>query len=134
MSKIAFVFPGQGSQTVGMCKDLYDNYTCARKVFEAADEALGFSISDMCFNGPEDQLRLTFNTQPAILTASVACAEVLKENGLSCEVAAGHSLVNILLWFWQVLWTLLMLSVSFVNVASSCRKLFLLAKAAWPLS
>ena len=92
MSKIAFVFPGQGSQTVGMCKDLYDNYTCARKVFEAADEALGFSISDMCFNGPEDQLRLTFNTQPAILTASVACAEVLKENGLSCEVAAGHSL------------------------------------------
>ena len=52
MSKIAFVFPGQGSQTVGMCKDLYDNYTCARKVFEAADEALGFSISDMCFNGP----------------------------------------------------------------------------------
>ena len=66
MSKIAFVFPGQGSQTVGMCKDLYDNYTCARKVFEAADEALGFSISDMCFNGPEDQLRLTFNTQPAI--------------------------------------------------------------------
>ena len=92
MSKIAFVFPGQGSQTVAMCKDLYDNYTCARKVFEAADEALGFSISDMCFNGPEDQLRLTFNTQPAILTASVACAEVLKENGLSCEVAAGHSL------------------------------------------
>lgn len=92
MSKIAFVFPGQGSQTVGMCKDLYDNYTCSRKVFEAADEALGFSISDMCFNGPEDQLRLTFNTQPAILTASVACAEVLKENGLSCEVAAGHSL------------------------------------------
>ena len=134
MSKIAFVFPGQGSQTVGMCKDLYDNYTCARKVFEAADEALGFSISDMCFNGPEDQLRLTFNTQPAILTASVACAEVLKENGLSCEVAAAIAWVNILLWFWQVLWTLLMLSVSFVNVASSCRKLFLLAKAAWPLS
>ena len=101
MSKIAFVFPGQGSQTVGMCKDLYDNYTCARKVFEAADEALGFSISDMCFNGPEDQLRLTFNTQPAILTASVACAEVLKENGLSCEV--------VLIWknkvvsaFWSV--------------------------------
>ena len=126
MSKIAFVFPGQGSQTVGMCKDLYDNYTCARKVFEAADEALGFSISDMCFNGPEDQLRLTFNTQPAILTASVACAEVLKENGLSCEVAAGHSLGEYS--------ALVMLSVSFVNVASSCRKLFLLAKAVWPLS
>lgn len=92
MSKIAFVFPGQGSQTVGMCKDFYDNYPCVRKVFEAADEALGFSISDMCFNGPEDQLRLTFNTQPAILTASIACAAVVKENGLNCEVAAGHSL------------------------------------------
>ncbi len=92
MSKSAFIFPGQGSQTVGMCKDLYDNYACARKVFEAADEALDFSISDMCFKGPEDQLRLTFNTQPAILTASIACAEVIKENGLSCDIAAGHSL------------------------------------------
>lgn len=92
MSKIAFVFPGQGSQTVGMCKDLHDNYACARKIFEEADEALGFSISDMCFKGPEDQLRLTFNTQPAILTASIACAQVLKEQGLDCEVAAGHSL------------------------------------------
>ena len=87
MSKVAFIFPGQGS-----CKDLYDNYACARRTFEEADEALGFSISKLCFEGPEDQLRLTFNTQPAILTASVACARVLAENGVTCEIAAGHSL------------------------------------------
>ena len=92
MSKVAFIFPGQGSQSVGMCKDLYENYACARRTFEEADEALGFSISKLCFEGPEDQLRLTFNTQPAILTASVACARVLAENGVTCEIAAGHSL------------------------------------------
>lgn len=92
MSKIAFVFPGQGSQTVGMCKAFYDQYSCAKQVFEEADEALGFSISKMCFEGPEDQLRLTFNTQPAILTASIACAAVLKEHGLKADIAAGHSL------------------------------------------
>lgn len=92
MSKVAFIFPGQGSQTVGMCKDLYDKYDCVRRTFEEADEALGFSISKLCFEGPDDQLRLTFNTQPAILTASVACARVMKEHGLTCDVAAGHSL------------------------------------------
>ena len=68
MSKVAFVFPGQGAQKVGMCKDFYDNYACAKKVFEEADEALGFSISKLCFEGPEEDLRLTKNTQPAILT------------------------------------------------------------------
>ena len=72
MSKIAFIFPGQGSQTVGMMKEFYDNYPIVRDVFKEADEALGFSISTMCFEGPEDQLRLTYNTQPAILTCSVA--------------------------------------------------------------
>lgn len=92
MSKVAFVFPGQGSQTVGMCKAFYDEYAVARRVFEEADEALGFSITKMCFEGPESDLRLTYNTQPAILTASTACAAVLKEKGISCEVAAGHSL------------------------------------------
>lgn len=92
MSKIAFVFPGQGSQTVGMCKAFYDQYPVAKRVFEEADEALGFSITKMCFEGPEDQLRLTYNTQPAILTASTACAAVLKEHGIKCDVAAGHSL------------------------------------------
>ncbi len=92
MSKVAFVFPGQGSQTVGMCKAFYDQYPVAKRVFEEADEALGFSITKMCFEGPEDQLRLTYNTQPAILTASTACAAVLKEHGIKCDVAAGHSL------------------------------------------
>ena len=74
MGKTAFIFPGQGSQTVGMMKEFYDNYAVVRDIFKSADEALGFSITDMCFTGPEDQLRLTFNTQPAILTASVAAA------------------------------------------------------------
>lgn len=92
MGKTAFIFPGQGSQTVGMMKEFYDNYSVVRDIFKSADEALGFSITEMCFNGPEDQLRLTFNTQPAILTASVAAAEVLKEHGLNPDVAAGHSL------------------------------------------
>ena len=92
MAKTAFVFPGQGSQTVGMCKEFYDNYACAKKVFEEADEALGFSIAKMCFEGPEDQLRLTMNTQPAILTCMIAVRSVLRENGLNCQIAGGHSL------------------------------------------
>ena len=92
MSKVAFVFPGQGSQKVGMGKDFYDNYACAKKVFEEADEALGFSITKMCFEGPEEDLRLTKYTQPAILTCSVAALAVMLENGLICEAAGGHSL------------------------------------------
>lgn len=92
MVKVAFVFPGQGSQAVGMCKDLYDNYPVARRIFEEADAALGFSMTDLIMQGPEEALRLTENTQPAILTASVACFEVLKEKGLTCDMAGGHSL------------------------------------------
>ena len=92
MSKVAFVFPGQGSQKVGMCKDFYDNYACAKKVFEEADDALGFSITKMCFEGPEEDLRLTKYTQPAILTCSVAALAVMREHGLECEAAGGHSL------------------------------------------
>ena len=80
MAKVAFVFPGQGSQKVGMCKDFYDTYACAKKVFEEADEALGFSISKLCFEGPEEDLRLTKNTQPAILTCSVAALRVMREH------------------------------------------------------
>ena len=92
MSKVAFVFPGQGSQKVGMGKDFYDNYACAKKVFEEADDALGFSITKMCFEGPEEDLRLTKYTQPAILTCSVAALAVMREHGLECEAAGGHSL------------------------------------------
>ncbi|MBR0293925.1 MAG: ACP S-malonyltransferase [Acidaminococcaceae bacterium] len=92
MSKTAFVFPGQGSQKVGMCKDFYDNYACAKKVFAEADDALGFSITKMCFEGPEEELRLTKYTQPAILTCSVAAMAVMREHGLECEAAGGHSL------------------------------------------
>lgn len=92
MKKIAFIFPGQGSQTVGMGKELYERFDTAKAVFDAADKALGFSITDMCFNGPEDELRKTFNTQPAILTVSIACYEVLKEHGIVPNIVAGHSL------------------------------------------
>jgi [acyl-carrier-protein] S-malonyltransferase len=92
MSKTAFVFPGQGSQAVGMGKELYDNFAVAKAVFQEADEALGFSITELCFNGPEEELMKTYNTQPAILTVSVACYRVLEETGLIPDVVAGHSL------------------------------------------
>jgi [acyl-carrier-protein] S-malonyltransferase len=92
MSKIAFMFPGQGAQKVGMMKELYDNYAVVKDVFKEADEALDFSMTDLIFKGPEDQLRLTYNTQPAILTCSVAALRVLEENGVKPAVAAGHSL------------------------------------------
>ena len=92
MKKIAFIFPGQGSQTVGMGKELYERFDVAKAVFDAADVALGFSITEMCFNGPEEELRKTFNTQPAILTVSIALYEVLKQHGIVPHIVAGHSL------------------------------------------
>lgn len=93
MSKRAFIFPGQGSQYPGMGKDLADNFAVARQIFEEADDALGSSLSRLCFEGPEDQLKLTANTQPAILTVSVAALRVLEsETGLTADYLAGHSL------------------------------------------
>ena len=91
-SKIAFLFPGQGSQTVGMGKELADNHAVAKCTFEEADEALGYKLSQLCFEGPEEKLKLTEITQPAILTASVAALRVLRANGLRPDYVAGHSL------------------------------------------
>ena len=92
MGKVAFVFPGQASQHPGMGKELAEKFAVARAVFDEADKALGFSISKMCFEGTEEELKLTANTQPAILTCSVAAYRVLEEKGITPDYVAGHSL------------------------------------------
>lgn len=90
---IAYIFPGQGSQYAGMGRDLAENFSAARKVFEEADQALGFSLSRLCFEGPDEELQLTHNTQPAILATSIAASEALKEVGLPHpDYVLGHSL------------------------------------------
>lgn len=89
---MAFLFPGQGSQSVGMGRELSARYPAARQTFEEADSALGYALSALCFEGPEDKLRMTEVTQPAILTASVAALRVLRQQGVEPGFVAGHSL------------------------------------------
>ncbi|WP_240417507.1 ACP S-malonyltransferase [Paenibacillus periandrae] len=92
MGKIAFVFPGQGAQAVGMGKDIFETDEAAARIFKSADSALGYSLSSIIFEGPEAELKLTYNTQPALLTTSIAYLEVLKAKGLQPDFVAGHSL------------------------------------------
>jgi [acyl-carrier-protein] S-malonyltransferase len=92
MSKIAYVFPGQGSQSVGMGKELCENSDLAKEVFASANEALGFDLTTICFEGPEENLKQTSNTQPAILTTSIAAWKILEAEGKLPDAVAGHSL------------------------------------------
>ena len=92
MGKVAFLFPGQASQYTGMGKELAEKYPAAKAVFDEANKALGISVSKLCFEGTEDELKLTANTQPSILTVSVAVYRVLEEKGIAPDFVAGHSL------------------------------------------
>ncbi|AMM97240.1 ACP S-malonyltransferase [Bacillus pumilus] len=92
MTKIAFLFPGQGSQKIGMGKDLFDQEAVSKSVFEEADKTLGFDLSSMIFEGDAEELTLTYNAQPALLTTSIAILKKFEESGIKADYAAGHSL------------------------------------------
>ena len=96
LPKVAYVFPGQGSQSTGMGLDLYNSYPSAKKIFDEANTSLGFSLSRLCFEGPDDELTKTHNVQPAILVVSIACLKAIEEVAISKfpspTFVAGHSL------------------------------------------
>jgi [acyl-carrier-protein] S-malonyltransferase len=92
LGKIAFVFPGQGAQAVGMGKDIYEQYEAAKQIFERADQALNYSLSSIIFEGPEAELKITYHTQPALLATSIAYLELFKAKGVQPDYVAGHSL------------------------------------------
>ena len=92
MSKRAFVFPGQGAQSVGMGKSLYENNSLAKGIMDEADRILGYSLTELCFNGPDDRLKQTQYAQPALYTVSFAVYSILKEKGIQPDYLAGHSL------------------------------------------
>lgn len=92
MGKIAFIFPGQGAQSVGMVRDVYEHHAGAKALLDQANEVLGYSLTDIMFNGPEEKLKLTIHTQPALLAASIACLEAFREKGIVPDFVAGHSL------------------------------------------
>ncbi|MCS7459498.1 ACP S-malonyltransferase [Paenibacillus doosanensis] len=92
MGKVAFVFPGQGAQAVGMGKDIYESDPAAKSIFDRADAALGYALSSIIFEGPDTELKITYHTQPALLTASVAFLELFKNKGIRPDYVAGHSL------------------------------------------
>ena len=134
MSKLAFLFPGQASQYSGMGRDLAENFPESRAVFDEADAALGFPISKLCFEGPDEELKLTENTQPAILTVSTAAFRALDYRGITPDFVAGHSLGE---------YSALVAagSLDFATAVklvrergATCRKRCLRAKAPWPQS
>ncbi len=106
MSKLAFLFPGQASQYPGMGRDLAENFPESRAVFEEADAALGFPISKVCFEGAEEDLKLTENTQPAILTVSVAAYRALEKRGIRRTLPRDIAWENIRRWSPRALWIL----------------------------
>ena len=131
MFKTAFLFPGQGSQYAGMGKSLAESFPEAAAAFAEADAALGFSISKLCFEGPEEELKRTEITQPALVTVSIAAFRVLQAKGLTPDYVAGHSLGNTRRWLPPDRSTSGMRYAWFTSAAAICRRRCRPAWAQW---